>query len=86
MRHKRTIKTQRSSKILILGQVLLPLRGPGLCREELGAGNVLCEQGPQFDRRHFLKGWRVSHTLPNGSQSPNEEAPVFKAISRDFLK
>ena len=59
MLHQRTIKPQRrSEKILLLGQPLLPVRGPGLCQEEwFGAGNVLCEQALKSDRQCFLTGW-----------------------------
>ena len=54
MLHPRTIKPQRSAKILLLGQPLLLIRGPGLCQEGLGAGDVLCEQALNSDSRSFF--------------------------------
>ena len=80
--HQRTIKPKRSEKILLLGQPLLPVRGPGLCQEEwFGAGNVLCEQALKSDRQCFLNGWSLPSTFENDSQSPSKEAPVLKTVS-----
>ena len=79
--HQKTIKPQRSEKILLLGQPPLPVKGPGLCQEWFGAGNVLCEQALKSDRQSFLKGWRLPSIFKNDSQSPSKETPVLKTVS-----